>query len=425
MEEWKTYLVEDLFEEIAMGPFGSNIKVDCFQPTGVPVLNGSNLFGYKLNEDSFNYVSTEKADSLGRSNAFRGDIVITHRGTLGQIVYIPENSKYDRYVISQSQFRLKLDTTKVLPSFFVYFFHTRLGQHRLLSNASQVGVPAIARPTSTFKKVEIELPSISLQQRIVDILDSIGNKIELNNRINHNLEEQAQALYKSWFVDFEPFKGGKFIQSRVGLIPETWAIQRICDLPLYISDYVSNGSFASLKENVTLYETPNYAQFIRNTDLKCRQFSVWVDQKSYEYLAKSKLEGGEIIISNVGDVGSVHICPQLNTPMTLGNNVIMIKPLDNIYKYFIYMTFKWFHGKDLIKGITGGSAMPKFNKSDFKSLNLLIPDYSTLCKFNSLVSNLFENTISLNSSNQRLSEIRDTLLPKLMSGELKINDLTC
>ena len=187
MEEWKTYLVEDLFEEIAMGPFGSNIKVDCFQPTGVPVLNGSNLFGYTLNEDSFNYVSTEKADSLGRSNAFRGDIVITHRGTLGQIVYIPENSKYDRYVISQSQFRLKLDTTKVLPSFFVYFFHTRLGQHRLLSNASQVGVPAIARPTSTFKKVEIELPSISLQQRIVDILDSIGNKIELNNRINHNL----------------------------------------------------------------------------------------------------------------------------------------------------------------------------------------------------------------------------------------------
>ena len=140
-----------------------------------------------MNEDSFNYVSTEKADSLGRSNAFRGDIVITHRGTLGQIVYIPENSKYDRYVISQSQFRLKLDTTKVLPSFFVYFFHTRLGQYRLLSNASQVGVPAIARPTSTFKKVEIELQSISIQQRIVDILDSIGNKIELNNRINHNL----------------------------------------------------------------------------------------------------------------------------------------------------------------------------------------------------------------------------------------------
>ena len=267
--------------------------------------------------------------------------------------------------------------------------------------------------------------NVSVQRRIASVLKSFDDKIELNNRINHNLEEQAQALYKSWFVDFEPFKGGKFIQSRVGLIPETWAIQRICDLPLYISDYVSNGSFASLKENVTLYETPNYAQFIRNTDLKCRQFSVWVDQKSYEYLAKSKLEGGEIIISNVGDVGSVHICPQLNTPMTLGNNVIMIKPLDNIYKYFIYMTFKWFHGKDLIKGITGGSAMPKFNKTDFKSLNLLIPDYSTLCKFNSLVSNLFEITISLNSSNQRLSEIRDSLLPKLMSGELKINDLTC
>ena len=187
MEERKTYKVEDLIEEIAMGPFGSNIKVECFQSDGIPVLNGSNLFGYKLNEDSFNYVSEEKADSLGHSNAYRGDVVITHRGTLGQIIYIPQNSRYERYVISQSQFRLKLNTDLVIPEFFVYFFHTREGQHRLLSNASQVGVPAIARPTSTFRKVCIELPSIERQKNIVEILDSLSDKIELNNRINHNL----------------------------------------------------------------------------------------------------------------------------------------------------------------------------------------------------------------------------------------------
>ena len=101
MEKFKTYLMEDLIDEIAMGPFGSNIKVDCFVSDGIPVLNGSNLMGFKLNEDSFNYVTPEKADSLNKANAYRGDIVITHRGTLGQIVYIPENSLYDRYVISQ------------------------------------------------------------------------------------------------------------------------------------------------------------------------------------------------------------------------------------------------------------------------------------------------------------------------------------
>ena len=261
---------------------------------------------------------------------------------------------------------------------------------------------------------------IELQKKIAGILSKIDDKIELNRQINDNLEQQAQALYKSWFVDFEPFKDGKFIESELGLIPEGWSIIKVGELPLYISDYVSNGSFASLKENVTLYETPNYAQFIRNTDLKSQQFSVWVDEASYEFLGKSKLTGGEIIISNVGDVGSVHLCPKLSIPMTLGNNVIMIKPTDIAYNYFIYMTFKWFYGRDLIKGITGGSAMPKFNKTDFKSLKLVIPDYSTLSKFNSLVSKLIEQVTNFNHTNQRLSQTRDTLLPKLMSGELRI-----
>ena len=187
MDGFKTYLMEDVIEEIAMGPFGSNIKVDCFVDSGVPVLNGSNLQGYKLCEDSFNYVTEEKANSLNKANAYRGDIVITHRGTLGQIIYIPVDSKYERYVISQSQFRVRVNTKIVLPQYVVYFFHTRIGQHRLLANASQVGVPAIARPSTTFRKVPIDLPSLQAQKRIVDILDSLSQKIELNNRINHNL----------------------------------------------------------------------------------------------------------------------------------------------------------------------------------------------------------------------------------------------
>ena len=169
MVEWKEYKVAEVIEEISMGPFGSNIKVDNFIDSGVPVLNGSNLQGFKLNEDSFNYVSQEKADSLGKANAHKGDVVITHRGTLGQIVYIPEESKYNQYVISQSQFRLKLNQDIIRPDFFVYFFHTRLGQHRILMNASQVGVPALARPTSTFKEVLVPVPSMDAQIKIMDM----------------------------------------------------------------------------------------------------------------------------------------------------------------------------------------------------------------------------------------------------------------
>ena len=419
MEEWKTYTLGELSVD-GKGSYGIGAPAVEYSPDKYTYLRITDI-----NDDGTLAASDRKSvDAEGAENYIlkENDIVFARTGNSTGRAYFYD-SRDGELVYAGFLIKFSLDPNKVNPKILKYYTHSKPYYDWVRSFDS--GATRGNINAQTFASMPIELPSRTTQDRIVDIMSAIDDKIRNNNRINHNLEEQAQALYKSWFVDFEPFKGGKFIQSRVGLIPETWAIQRICDLPLYISDYVSNGSFASLKENVTLYETPNYAQFIRNTDLKCRQFSVWVDQKSYEYLAKSKLEGGEIIISNVGDVGSVHICPQLNTPMTLGNNVIMIKPLDNIYKYFIYMTFKWFHGKDLIKGITGGSAMPKFNKTDFKSLNLLIPDYSTLCKFNSLVSNLFENTISLNSSNQRLSEIRDTLLPKLMSGELKINDLTC
>ncbi len=176
----------DLISEISMGPFGSNIKVECFVDDGIPVLNGSNLEGYALKEDTFRYVTEEKADSLGKANAHRGDVVITHRGTLGQIVFIPNDSKYGRYVISQSQFRVKCNE-KILPEYLVYYFHTRMGQHKLLSNASQVGVPALARASTTFQTIEIEVPDINSQQKIVDFLEIIRKKLKLNNDINDNL----------------------------------------------------------------------------------------------------------------------------------------------------------------------------------------------------------------------------------------------
>lgn len=183
---YETMKIKDLISEISMGPFGSNIKVECFVDDGIPVLNGSNLDGYVLKEDSFRYVTEEKADSLGRANAHRGDVVITHRGTLGQIVFIPQNSQYDRYVISQSQFRVKCND-RIMPEYLVYFFHTRLGQHKLLSNASQVGVPALARASTTFQEIEIDVPDLESQKRIVAVLETIRQKEETNKAINENL----------------------------------------------------------------------------------------------------------------------------------------------------------------------------------------------------------------------------------------------
>lgn len=408
MSEWKEYRLGELIEEIAMGPFGSNIKVECFVHKGVPVLNGSNLQGFKLNESAFNYVTPEKADSLGRANAFRGDVVITHRGTLGQIIYIPEDSIYERYIISQSQFRVKFKK-EIDPQFIVYFFHSRAGQHLLLTNASQVGVPAIARPSTSFKELKAILPPLSEQKKIAEILSSLDEKIETNRKINARLEELSQALFKSWFIDFEPF-GGK--------MPEDWKRINIGTLNIEISDFVANGSFASLKENVTLYDKPEFAYFIRNTDLKVNSFPVFVDEHSYKFLSKSKLFGGEIIISNVGDVGSVFLCPTLDKPMTLGNNIIMVRPQKDCLTSFLYLFFRSYLGQHLIDGITGGSAQPKFNKTDFKRSVVILPKDDTLMKFENIIRPILTGIEHRSKESAHLAALRDTLLPKLMSGEL-------
>src|SRR5690606_30674414 len=196
-------LMNNLIQEITMGPFGSDIKVDNFIDDGVPVLNGSNVNEVKLTEDSFRYVSEEKAKSLKKANSKRGDIVITHRGTLGQISYIPENSKFSNYIISQSQFRVTLKKELVDPVFFTYYFHSIEVQNRLLSFKNHVGVPALAQATTNFRLLEFPIKPLKEQLLISKVLSDLDAKIELNNKINRELEAMAKTLYDYWFVQFD------------------------------------------------------------------------------------------------------------------------------------------------------------------------------------------------------------------------------
>ena len=270
--------------------------------------------------------------------------------------------------------------------------------------------------------VQLSMPTLEQQKRIVEYLVAIDNKIALNELINNNLEEQAVLLFKDWFTDFVN-TSSNLIETRFGLIPDTFRLLKNGELQIVVTDYVANGSFASLKANVTLYQESNYAYFIRNTDLKSGSFEVFVDEHSYRFLSKSTLYGGEIIISNVGDVGSVFLCPKLNKPMTLGNNIIMLRSEQDNLKYYLYIWFKWLYGQSLIQGIKGGSAQPKFNKTDFKSLPIFLPPDDLLERFHQTVKPMFELIEKNNEENQGLRVIRDTLLPKLMSGELDVSNI--
>jgi len=269
-------------------------------------------------------------------------------------------------------------------------------------------------------KFPFSYPEKKEQKAIAATLSCLDDKIELNNRMNQTLEEMAQAIFKSWFVDFEPFQDGEFVDSEVGRIPKGWRVAKLSDLNIVITDYVANGSFASLKKNVKLLKTTDYAVFIRNSDLKSNKFEKFVDEHSYDFLSKTKLFGGEVIISNVGDVGSVYLCPNLEVPMTLGNNMIMVNSLEGDYNYFLYFLFKYSYGQGLINSITGGSAQPKFNKTDFRNLKIILPSFERVKKFNTTVECLLKKQNKNSKQNIYLNRLRNTLLPKLMSGEVRV-----
>lgn len=277
---------------------------------------------------------------------------------------------------------------------------------------------------SAIMRYEVPDLPIDVQVGISDTLSALDARIAENRAINNHLEQMMQAIFKSWFVDFDPFADGEFTESELGTIPTGWQVDRIGDLPVTVTDYVANGSFASLKENVTLLESPDYAVFVRNVDLKAGSFSKFVDEHSYHFLSKSALFGGEVIISNVGDVGSVFLCPYLSQPMTLGNNMIMLTANERKeHNYFFYLLFKHSYGAELIRSITGGSAQPKFNKTDFRSLRVVMPPFEVMDRFLETVVCLFERQSELEQEITRLAELRDTLLPRLISGELSVCDV--
>jgi type I restriction enzyme, S subunit len=190
---WRVISLGELCRRVAMGPFGSDIKTDNFIEVGVPVIRGCNLTDGFM-DDGFVYLSEKKADSLRNANAFAGDIVITHRGTLGQVGLIPRKSTFPRYVVSQSQMLLSADPCLLTPRFLFEYLRSSAGQHQLLANTSQTGVPAIARPTTSVKAMRLVLPQLHVLQRFEDLLRPMIERSVRNIAESRTLSALRDAL---------------------------------------------------------------------------------------------------------------------------------------------------------------------------------------------------------------------------------------
>ncbi|MBP6447979.1 MAG: restriction endonuclease subunit S [Saprospiraceae bacterium] len=410
MSKWKTYKLGEICTDIAMGPFGSNLKVDNFIDEGVPVIKGTNLHEGGFAKANFSYVSEEKANSLKRCLAYPDDLVFTHRGTLGQVGIIPQNL-FPKYLVSQSQMRLTVDKNYLLPKYLYYFFKSNLGQKELLKNSSQVGVPAIANPTKSLKQVEITVPDLPTQTQIAQILTSLDDKIELNLQMNQTLEAMAQALFKEWFINFNFPNFDGVLENG---LPKGWSYKTIKDLGKVVTGNTPSSKNPEYFGEVTPFVTPtdfkNFGKLIIGAN---RYLSV----EGSNAMKTRLLPKHSIIVTCIGsDMGKVAI----NSIECVTNQQInSIIPNDKSYVDYLYydLVYKY----DYLRNIaTGGSTMPIINKSRFEEIEILIPNSNVLENFQVLMDS-FNSKIEENiRQTQSLTQTRDTLLPKLMGGKLEI-----
>lgn len=197
-DNWKIKTIDELKGKnphaISMGPFGSNIKTDNFISSGIPVIRGVNLASLFVSDFNFVYISEKKADELIASNAYPRDIVITHRGTIGQVSIIPDSAKHPRYVVSQSQMKLTCDESIVDPYFLNYYLNSPKGQYLLLRNKAYTGVPALGQPTTSLKDILVPIPDIGEQKLISSVLSSAIDRIQVEQRYLETLKLLKRGL---------------------------------------------------------------------------------------------------------------------------------------------------------------------------------------------------------------------------------------
>ena len=377
--------------DIAAGPFGSNLKVECFVPSGFPIIDGANLKGYKVTDNITKFVTEEKARSLSRSIAHRGDVIVTISGTIGQIAYIPEDSLYDEYLCSQRQFRVSFDSSMVYVPYLVFYFHTFEGQNKILSFANQTGVPALSQPLKNFKKIRLCLPSLQEQRRIASIVETINDKIENNIKINDNLQQQAAALFSSLYDQSNTeVRFTDLIQILGGGTPKT------------SENTYWNGNIA--------FFTPKdvgapYTLITEKT----------ITEEGLSHCNSRLYPVNTVFVTARGTVGKVGMS---GVPMAMNQSCYALvgKEAHQLLVYFY--TLK---AVDRLKHKASGAVFDAITTRDFESEQIMKLSDDDAKAFLCIAEPMFQKILNNSIENQRLSTLRDSLLPKLMSGEIDVS----
>ena len=388
------------------GPFGSNLPSSCYKHKGIPVIRGCNLSigKFRYIDQGYCFVDNIVLDKLSRSTARKFDIIFTKKGTIGQIGIIPKNALYNLYLLSSNQMRLRVDISKADPYFVYYYLTQKNIIKKIIRDSESTGVPKTN--LAYFRSFPIKLPALSEQQAIAHILGTLDDKIELNRRQNATLEAMAQAIFKDWFVDFGPVHA-----KMEGRQPEGMS-REIADL---VPDRLDDEGKPEGWEWKTLDSILElcYGKALKASERIPGKTPVYGSGGITGYHNQALVITPSIIVGRKGTIGSLYIEHRPFYPI---DTVFYVKSDYSIF--FCYFILK----QQKLKDMNTDAAVPGLNRNNVYRLVFSMPSNIVIEKFDAYIQNIYKKIYHNYSEISILISLRDTLLPKLISGELRVPD---
>lgn len=422
-KNWKTYNLGELISYQK----GFAFKSDWYKEKGELIVRISDTTSNSIDISSCHRVDKDKALELQRYKLEKDDIVIATVGSwppnyasvVGKVIKVP--SEANGALLNQNAVRLKsIDETLHSKKYIYYLMKSEYFLRYIVNTAQGSASQASIKLTDIFD-FKFNIPSIKEQQAIASILSAIDDKIENNLAINKTLEEMAMALYKHWFIDFGPFQDGEFVESELGMIPKGWEVKKLDEI-----SYVKGGK--RLPKGSQLQKEPNDHPYIRVKDFN----SIFLINTGLEYVPNEIFNSisnyivntKDIVLTIVGTIGSVAIIGDNINKASLTENCVKITAIHGkINSELIFMHLKSYDIMEELKNKTVGSTQPKLPIYNIKDLKIKLPiDYSTISKPLSEIINSLDEIYNNSIENQTLTQLRETLLPQLISGTVRLKE---
>ena len=404
MEEWKEYKARDFCSAVTDGTHDSP------KPTteGHYLITSKHLKNNRIDFTSANLISEEDYQKvIIRSAVEQYDILFSMIGTIGNTVQVKQ-SHVDFAVKNMGIF--KMGKNSLRSTWLYYWLNSNSSKEYI--NQRLAGSTQSYLTLDSLRTFPVLYPGDNAAQSIVSILKSLDDKIEVNRRINDNLEQQARALFKSWFVDFEPFKDGEFVESELGMIPKGWRVESLSS----IADYINGLAMQKYRPEEVEKGLPV---------LKIKELGQGSVDENSELCSPSLI--GEKYIINDGDIifswsGTLMVKVWCGGKCGLNQHLFVVVPKD-YQKWFVYQWTKYHLDNFIRIAKDKAVTMGHIKRGELDKAKVIIPDSDNLTRIDALMDPIFNQIISNEIESRRLATLRDALLPKLMSGELKVNEI--